>query len=327
MCAMITLIVIVYILQTRDREGFIGEEAADVDWDSVCMRLNETGGPEAFSGAFGAAGNPTCMRLNSAQAGYDYNNCRLTSMMMSSVIGDVPYLEQAKAYCGARGDRTRDLYVDLLKKAINYDTVSYSVYDKLNVTAPANYTFVMPEPLDDTDYAPTLVKQWVQAASGAAVRSYKCVPFTGEERAVLDYFKGRLLGNDAVNRELRDAAAHGICASKGYTRAVKGVTLGCEMCDGCCVASSEALVDAGAVAGSGGGAGTGAAKCPPPAVRPFVIKKGATKVVRTPPTGVECFVGGVAGEMAGKMPGKLDNIKIVKQIADMRKLESLRNIR
>ena len=144
----------------------------------------------------------------------------------------------------------------------------------------------------------------------------------GEERAVLDYFKGRLLGNDAVNRELRDAAAHGICASKGYTRAVKGVTLGCEMCDGCCMASSEALVDAGAVAGSGG-AGAGAAKCPPPAVRPFVIKKGATKVVRTPPTGVECFVGGVAGEMAGE----LDNIKIVKQIADMRKLESLRNIR
>jgi hypothetical protein len=89
------------------------------------------------------------------------------------------------------------------------------------------------------------------------------------------------------------------------------------------MASSEALVDteAGTGAGAGGaGAGAaGAAKCPPPVVRPFVIKKGATKVVRTPPTGAECFVGGMGGE--------LDNIKIVKQIADMRKLESLRNIR
>ncbi len=311
--AVIVLVVILMRIRAGFNETFVGTDAPD--WDVLCMRLNEAGGPEAFAQAFRETGNPTCVRPNSVQAGYDYNNCRLTSMMMSSVIGEVPYLEQAKAYCGARGDKSRDLYVDLLKKAINYETVSYGVYNKVNTTAPANYTFVMPEPLDDADYGPAVVKQWTQAAEGAAVRSYKCVPFTADERAALDYFKGRPLGADAVNRELRDAAARGICASKGYTQAVKGVTLGCELCDGCCMASSEPLADAGGGGGAGAAAGAGAAKCPPPAVRPFVIKKGAGKVVRAPPTVDECFVGG-AGD-----------IKIVKQVADMRKLESLRNIR
>jgi hypothetical protein len=184
----------------------------------------------------------------------------------------------------------------------------------LNAAIPATYAFKVPEPLDDLDYATGASKPWAAAATGAAIRSYKCVPFTGEEKAVLDYFNSRLIGTAGENKELRDKAARAICMSKGYTQAIKGVTLGCELCDGCCMPSNDLLDDTGAAAPGKGGSDAGAAKCPPPKVRPFAIKKGETKVVRTPPTvGDECFVDAA-------------NIKYVNQTAKMRKMDSLRNM-
>ena len=85
--AVAVLMVILIWMRAAVNEKFVGTDAPD--WDTLCMRLNEAGGPEAFAQAFRETGNPTCVRPNSAQAGYDYNNCRLTSMMMSSVIGEV----------------------------------------------------------------------------------------------------------------------------------------------------------------------------------------------------------------------------------------------
>ncbi len=321
---MVAVAVVVILIVGRcvlsTKEMFVGADvaAADVNWDDVCRRINEPDGSAAFAAAYAAAGRPVCVLPNAAQATYDYNNCKLTTVMMSSVIGSTPYLEQARAFCGARAQKAAgkymDTYTDLLKKFINYETASYGVYNRLNTTAPTSYTFIVPDPLDDADYAAESMKTWTAAASGAAVRSYKCVPFSGDERAALDYFKNRPLGTEAQNGELRAVAARGICVSKGYTVPVKGVTLGCELCDGCCMASSEPLEG---VAGGAGGSDAGAAKCPPPKVRPFVIKKGATKIARAPPT-EECFIDAVA-------PLKND-IKTIKQTADMRKRDALRNV-
>lgn len=278
------------------REGFVATAATaaaeEINWDQVCGALSEVGGDKVFREEYKKIGSlDICTRPNTAQSTYDLNNCNLTRMFMSAILGSEPYMEQARAYCGARLRKVQgqylDYYTDILNKFINFESATYAVYGRLNMEAPAAYNFIVPAPLQDEDYAPQAAKTWAAAATGASIRSYKCVPFTEDEKAVLAYFKTRPLGTSAVNQELYDQAVDGICRSKGYYSPKAGGLEGCgAACAGCCMPSADALPGTTALGtATGATASEGVAKCPPPKVRDYQLQRPKTRLQKTPPTG------------------------------------------
>lgn len=296
----IMCLLIVWLLQRRANTAEAFQGADDINWDQVCAVSTEVGGDRVFLSAYtGLADLGICSRPNTSQSTYDLNNCNMTRMFMSSVIGGIPYIEQARAYCGARIKKVQgqylDYYTDIVNKFINLESANYAVYTRLNMEAPAAYSFIVPAPLQDEDYAPQAAKTWSTAATGASIRSYKCVPFTEDEKSVLTYFKTRPLGTAAVNAELYDQVVDGICRSKGYYSPKMGVLEGCgAACGGCCMPSSDALPGSVTASITGSLAST---QCPPPKVREYQLRRSKTTLVKTAPTAppdplTECFVSG-----------------------------------